>query len=117
MKTASLIFLPLLGLLACTENQLNHSMEVRPLGQCQSVTPQIFMESNIMGDWYTFRCCLPSGFDGKKYELLRSGDSLRLQLPQSGGDTEFECKLKVEAYPRYRFITISGQTLEIGEAP
>lgn len=115
MKKITFLFLPFVGLLACNENQLNHSLEAKSLGACQSVSPQILLESNIAGDLYTFRCCLPAGFDAKKYDVVRHGDSLQVNLPTASGDTEFECKLKVEAYPRYRFITIAGQTLEIGQ--
>jgi len=102
---------------SCKDNFVNHKLEFKPAGECSASTPEIQMESNVMGDRYLFDECLPDNFDGKGYAVNRKGDTLVVSFgnPENRPTAGYAVTLDIDANPRYSHILIGTRTLAIGE--
>lgn len=108
----TITFCTALLLSACEEGPyIKHEMAVAKKGACTNEISSVKMESNINGERYVFEECLPENFDGKAYELVRSGDSLLLTFPQmqSAKTALFTLTLDVQANPVYRCIKLGDR--------
>ena len=113
MKTLQLILCcAALMLAACEEGPyVKHKLSAVKKGACTNEISSVKMESNINGERYVFDECLPAEFDGKKYEVVRSGDSLFVKFP--GATTSktalFTLTLDMQANPVYKCIQIGDR--------
>jgi hypothetical protein len=116
MKINSIFLILGISLAACNDTYINHKIEFRKIGECGQISPQVQMESNVMGDRYHFNQCLPNDFNEKDYSVNRKGDTLVVSFSQKEGQpqSEYVVTLDIDANPRYDHIQIGNQVLAIG---
>ena len=117
MKIFSFLLLSVLGFSSCNDAHIDHKIGLKKMGACGENNPQIHMESNVMGDRYTFNQCLPDNFTEKDYAINRKGDTLLVSFKKADErpQNDFNITLDIDAHPRYAFIAIGNQVLAIGE--
>lgn len=110
--------LVLLALAACNIKQdpyLNHKLaksEKLATG-CEAYNAKFSMVSNIVGERYQFQKCLHATYDGH-YTAKRSGDTVVVNFTKTAGpEALYNITLDIDAYPRYNFLTIDGNTFTI----
>lgn len=118
MKYCAILLVAALSFVACkTEPYLKSKAEVKELSQnCTTEAPNFRMISNIGGDRYEFRRCLPVGFTAEQIEVTRQGDSLLVKFKneEAKGKRNLQmCTLDIDSYPRYHFITVGDETFQI----
>ena len=94
---------------SCEEGPwIKHEMTIEKKGSCTNEISSVKMQSNINGERYVFEECLPENFDGKKYEVVRKGDSLLVTFPAvpSASTALFTITLDVQANPVYTTIKL-----------
>ncbi len=102
---------------SCSDQFINHKMQIEIAGECVSDPSTIKMISNINGERYEFYECLSDSFDGKNYSIDRRGDSLVLVYPtMEGHKSRFKIILDIDAKPAYHFMVLGNQTLVIAPA-
>lgn len=116
MKTSAFLLLLALSLVSCNDTYINHKIEFKKIGECGQISPQVQMESNMMGDRYHFNQCLPDNFDEKGYSVNRKGDTLVVSFTQNDGrpQSEYDITLDIDVNPPYTQIIIGDQILAIG---
>ena len=117
MKISIPLLLFVFGIASCNDSHIDHKIEFKKLGACGEINPQIHMESNVMGDRYTFNQCLPDKFSEKDYSIDRKGDTILVSFknPENQAKNEFQIILDIDANPRYGFLVLGDQVLAIGE--
>ena len=98
---------------ACaTKPHLNHKLKSgKVTDNCTTTTNEFSMNSNINGERYELKKCLPADFDSKDCSVERKGDTVLVQFPKPGSRAAtFSLTLDIDAYPRYSFITIDDDT-------
>lgn len=104
-------------LVACkTEPYIKHDLEFKKLaGNCDQVNPSVKMISNIAGERFEFEACLPADFSADQLTVTKNGDDAFVNIPDSGKErtTAYKLVLDVKAYPKYKTITIGGETYHI----
>ncbi|MBC7936639.1 MAG: hypothetical protein H7Y86_14910 [Rhizobacter sp.] len=101
---------------SCSDSFINHTLKAEGSGECNEQPVPVKMISNINGERYEFQYCLGEGFDEKNYTVVRSGDSLLVKFPATGGKKfSYKLILDIDAKPPYRFITLGegGQTIPL----
>jgi hypothetical protein len=111
----SLIIVCSCFLFSCSDSFINHKLKIERVGDCTGQTMPVKMVSNINGERYEFRSCLDDGFDGKNYSVVRVGDSIIVNFPQtvSKKHAEYNLILDIDAKPNYHHIILDGQELTI----
>ncbi len=100
---------------ACaTKPHLAHKLKSEKTAETCTKTgtaDQFSMNSNINGERYEFKKCLPADFDKKDCLVERKGDTVLVKFPGPGSKAAtFSLTLDIDAYPRYSFITIDEDT-------
>ncbi len=67
------------------------------------------------GDRYEFFCCMDDGFNGKDYQVLRTGDSILVSFPKNASQKQalYKLKLDMNAKPKYSLIMIDDRKINI----
>ncbi len=100
---------------SCSDSFINHKLAFEKAGDCNGEPKPIRVISNINGERYEFDCCLDDDFDGKKYKVERTGDSILVNFPRTGGkkQSRFMLTLDIDAKPRYGHIILDGRGITI----
>jgi hypothetical protein len=83
---------------------------------CDTLNSGISLVSNIMGERYEFQQCLDNDFEGQNFTAERKGDTVVVDF--SGAKKKpskalYQITLDIDASPRYRFMSIEGNTFEV----
>lgn len=117
MKKIMSICLLLITLAACkTEPYIKHDLDIKKLADnCDQVNASVKMISNIAGERFEFEACLPADFSADQLTVTKNGDDAFVNIPGNGkaATTAFKLVLDVKAYPKYKTITIGGETYHI----
>ena len=81
---------------------------------CENLKPSFRMVSNVAGERYEFEKCLDLNFTKEMIKVSRQGDTVLVQFPKPGGQTVLnKITLDIDSYPRYNFITIDDETINV----
>jgi hypothetical protein len=83
---------------------------------CSAVSQKFEMNSNINGERYEFNKCLEDDFSKDQVSSERQGDTVVVKFDKKGNNmkqSEFHIILDIDAYPRYNFLSIDGETYAI----
>lgn len=96
---------------------LHHKLQFEKIADsCSSVSQKFEMNSNINGERYEFNKCLPDNFAKDQMSIARQGDTVVVHFESANSNVKqsaFHIILDVDAYPRYNFLTIDGDTFII----
>ncbi len=105
----------------CKPVALKHEVDYKKVGDdCTGRNTQVQLKSNIGGDRYEFQECLDNDFDGKNYTAERRGDTILVNFNKARTGKKqalFNIILDIDAYPRYKVMSISGNTFDVVPAP
>lgn len=117
MKKIMSICLLLVTMAACkTEPYIKHDLELKKLADnCDQVNASVKMISNIAGERFEFEACLPADFSADQLTVTKNGDDAFVNILDKGkqATTSYKLVLDVKAYPKYKTITIGGETYHI----
>jgi hypothetical protein len=101
--------------LSCSDSFVKHKLKFEKLGDCTEKETPVKMTSNTNGERYEFISCIDDVFDGKNYTVDRKGDSIIVNFPKTTGSkkSNFSLILDIDAKPRYNYISLNGQELNI----
>jgi hypothetical protein len=72
------------------------------------------MVSNVAGERYEFEKCLDAHFSKDMLKVSRQGDTVLVRFPKATGQTVLDkITLDIDSYPRYNFITIDDETIDV----
>ena len=104
-------------LAACNEPStfINHSLSSEKVGDCSMKLSPPNMNSNTNGERYVFDYCVEDGFDNKNYKVDRKGDTVVVSFTGIAAAKKalYKMTLDIDAKPRYHYIVLGDQTLEI----
>jgi hypothetical protein len=82
---------------------------------CSGISQSFQLNSNILGERYEFNKCLPDNFSEEQLITERQGDTIivKFQRKENSKQSEFHIILDIDAYPRYHFLTVDGETFAI----
>ena len=82
---------------------------------CSGTTEGLQLNSNILGERYEFNKCLPEDFNKDLVNVSRQGDTVVVRFGKNLNKkrADFHIILDIDAYPRYNFLTIDGETFII----
>src|SRR6476620_1820311 len=81
---------------------------------CENLKPSFRMVSNVAGERYEFEKCLDANFTNDMVKVSRLGDTVLVQFPKTGAHAVLnKITLDIDSYPRYHFITIDDQTIDV----
>lgn len=117
MKPIILLLLLFLLSACATKPYLKNKLMYEKISDdCAGLDPKFKMNSNLNGERYEFQRCLESTFNGKKYSAERKGDTVVIRFSKLRAKTKpalFNITIDIDAYPRYNFMTIDGETFQI----
>jgi hypothetical protein len=104
--------------IACKEQTyLHHKLKFEKVADnCTNEQQSFQMNSNINGERYEFNKCLPESFAKEQMTVARQSDTVVVHFEgpaKDGKQSEFHIILDIDAYPRYNFLTIDGDTFII----
>lgn len=94
------------------ESYFKHSIKLNLLDRtCNKNGRNLSINSTLISDEYQFNCCLMEGLVEKNILVQRSGDTIKVLLPEGEGAhfRQYQCTLEVDTYPRYRYLMINNQ--------
>jgi hypothetical protein len=108
----------ILMLASCeTKPYVKHKVKLEKISDdCSGVSQQFQLNSNILGERYEFNKCLHENFSKEHVTSERQGDTVVIRFEKRGRhikSSEFHIILDIDAYPRYNFLTIDGETFAI----
>jgi len=74
------------------------------------------MTENTFGEHYEFNRCLVEGFNTDDYLIERKGDTLVLSFPKEQANEQkalYKLNLDIHASPKYNFIKLGKEVLQI----
>jgi hypothetical protein len=113
-----IVSLLVISINACkTKPFVNHKLKFEKVAaNCSNEQQSFQMNSNINGERYEFNKCLPGNFTKENVSFARQGDTVIVHFEKPGANikqSEFHIILDINAYPRYNFLTIDGDTFII----
>ena len=94
---------------------VDHKLKFEKISDnCENLKPSFRMVSNVAGERYEFEKCLVANFTKDMIKVSRQGDTVLVQFPKNGGHGVLnKITLDIDSYPRYNFITIDDQTIDV----
>ena len=94
---------------------VDHKLKFEKISDnCENLKPSFRMVSNVAGERYEFEKCLAADFTKDMIKVSRQGDTVLVQFPKTGGKGVLnKITLDIDSYPRYNFITIDDQTIDV----
>jgi hypothetical protein len=110
------IYVLLVILAACkTRPFVKHDLEYKKVSDnCEGMNMSFRMNSNLNGERYEFQRCLDADFDKSQLSSIRQGDTIVLKFERKNAKQAlYDLTIDLDAYPRYNFLTIDGNTFPI----
>jgi hypothetical protein len=110
------MILLLLAATSCNRKPfVDHKLKFEKISDnCENLKPSFRMVSNIAGERYEFEKCLDANFTKDMMKVSRQGDTVVVQFPRTGGKAVLnKITLDIDSYPRYNFITIDDETIDV----
>ena len=94
---------------------VDHKLKFEKISDnCENLKPAFRMVSNVAGERYEFEKCLDANFTKDMMIVSRQGDTVFVQFPKHGDHSVLnKITLDIDSYPRYNFITIDDQTINV----
>jgi len=94
---------------------VDHKLKFEKISDnCENLKPSFRMVSNVAGERYEFEKCLDANFTKDMIKVSRQGDTVLVQFPKNSGHGVLnKITLDIDSYPRYNFITIDDQTIDV----
>jgi len=95
---------------------INHSLKAERIGDCAATLTACTMTENTFGEHYEFNRCLVEGFNTDDYLIERKGDTLVLTFPKEQANEQkalYKLNLDIHASPKYNFIKLGTEVLQI----
>jgi hypothetical protein len=95
---------------------INHSLKAERIGDCSATLTACTMTENTFGEHYEFNRCLVEGFNTDDYLIERKGDTLVLTFPKEQANEQkalYKLNLDIHASPKYNFIKLGTEVLQI----
>ena len=94
---------------------VDHKLKFEKISDnCENLKPSFRMVSNVAGERYEFEKCLDANFTKDMMKVSRQGDTVLVQFPKAGGKGVLnKITLDIDSYPRYNFITIDNETINV----
>jgi hypothetical protein len=84
---------------------------------CSAMNPGFKMNSNLNGERYEFQRCLDADFKKEQLTHERQGDTIVLKFERKNSKQAlYNLTIDLDAYPRYNFLAIDGNTFPINPA-
>src|SRR5215467_13637604 len=112
----ALAMLLLFAVASCNRKPfVTHKLKFEKISDnCENLQPSFRMVSNVAGERYEFEKCLDANFTKDMIKVSRQGDTVLVQFPKPGGRTALDkITLDIDSYPRYNFITIDEETINV----
>jgi hypothetical protein len=112
----AMMMLLMLVAISCNRNPfVDHKLKFEKISDnCENLKPSFRMVSNVAGERYEFEKCLDANFTKDMMKVSRQGDTVLVQFPRNGGHGVLnKITLDIDSYPRYNFITIDDQTINV----
>jgi len=95
---------------------INHDLKAERIGDCSATLTACTLTENSFGEHYEFNRCLIEGFNTDDYLIERKGDTLVLTFPKEKNDEPkalYKLNLDIHASPKYNFIKLGTEVLQI----
>ena len=94
---------------------VDHKLKFEKISDnCENLKPSFRMVSNVAGERYEFEKCLDANFTKDMMMVSRQGDTVLVQFPKHSDHSVLnKITLDIDSYPRYNFITIDDQTINV----
>jgi hypothetical protein len=95
---------------------INHDLKAERIGDCSATLTACTMTENTFGEHYEFNRCLVEGFNTDDYLIERKGDTLVLSFPKEQLNEQkalYKLNLDIHASPKYNFIKLGTEVLQI----
>ena len=114
-KMAMMILLILITISCNRKPFVDHKLKFEKISDnCENLKPSFRMVSNVAGERYEFEKCLDANFTNDMMKVSRQGDTVLVQFPKTGAHAVLnKITLDIDSYPRYNFITIDDQTIDV----
>ena len=114
-KMAMMILLILITISCNRKPFVDHKLKFEKISDnCENLKPSFRMVSNVAGERYEFEKCLDANFTNDMMKVSRQGDTVLVQFPKTGAHAVLnKITLDIDSYPRYNFITIDDQTINV----
>jgi hypothetical protein len=115
-KLAGLFFIVIL-FAACTRKPfVEHKVQFEKTADgCAAVPAAFKMNSGFGGERFEFYKCLATDFSKEQVTSERKGDTVVVHFKSvSESQSTFAITLDIDSYPKYKYITIDGDTYSIG---
>ena len=113
--TAMMILLILVAISCNRKPFVDHKLKFEKISDnCENLKPSFRMVSNVAGERYEFEKCLDANFTKDMMKVSRKGDTVLVQFPKTGGKGILnKITLDIDSYPRYNFITIDNEPIDV----
>lgn len=116
-RKLNVVFLFCLFLVSCSDTgpYLKHELEFKKMGDdCSGQSAKISINSNTIGQRFEFEECLDVDFSKEKMQVERKGDTVVVNFSRTNPKQSlYKMVLDINTYPRYNFLTIGDNTLQI----
>ena len=114
-KMAMMILLILITISCNRKPFVDHKLKFEKISDnCENLKPSFRMVSNVAGERYEFEKCLDANFTNDMMKVSRQGDTVLVQFPKTGAHAVLnKITLDIDSYPRYNFITIDNETINV----
>jgi hypothetical protein len=115
VRWVAMTFLLLVTISCNRKPFVDHKLKFEKISDnCENLKPSFRMVSNVAGERYEFEKCLDANFTKDMMKVSRQGDTVLVQFPKNGGHGVLnKITLDIDSYPRYNFITIDDQTIDV----
>lgn len=116
MNRSSIFLLILFINIGCNRKPfVDHKLKFEKISDnCENLKAAFRMVSNVAGERYEFEKCLDANFTNDMIKVSRQNDTVLVQFPNHGNHSVLnKITLDIDSYPRYNFITIDDQTINV----
>ncbi len=111
-----MMILLILVVISCNRKPfVDHKLKFEKISDnCENLKPSFRMVSNVAGERYEFDKCLDANFTKDMMKVSRQGDTVLVQFPKTSSHGVLnKITLDIDSYPRYNFITIDNETINV----
>jgi hypothetical protein len=116
VRCKTMMMLLILVVISCNRKPfVDHKLKFEKISDnCENLKPSFRMVSNVAGERYEFEKCLDANFTKDMMKVSRQGDTVLVQFPKTSGHGVLnKITLDIDSYPRYNFITIDNETINV----